>query len=61
MAGELEGQAASTANGIAAEHLPNGALENGDAKHDNGYKRLTLAEKKKLKKKQRKANRKAER
>lgn len=61
MAGEVQGPDTSTANGDSAGHLPNGNLQNGDSDHTNGEKRMTAAEKKRLKKKQRKANQKAER
>ncbi len=49
------------ANGVAEGHQVNGGLENGDLEHLNAGKKLTAAEKKKLKKKQRKANKQAER
>lgn len=49
------------ANGVAEGHQVNGGLENGDLEHVNAGKKLTAAEKKKLKKKQRKANKQAER
>ncbi len=49
----------SGANGVAEAHKTNGKLWNGDSDVGNGGKKLTPAEKKRLKKKQRKANKQA--
>ena len=41
--------------------MPNGVLENGDVGHQSSKAKLTPAEKKKLKKKQRKVNKQQQR
>jgi ribosomal protein L37AE/L43A len=61
MAAEMEGPESTPANGVAEQHLPNGTLENGDVEHHGSKTKLTAAEKKKLKKKQRKINKQQER
>ncbi len=49
------------ANGVTVGHQANGGLESEYLEHVSAGKKLTVAEKKKLKKKQRKANKQAER
>ena len=61
MAAETEGPESTPANGVAEQHLPNGTLENGDVDHHGSKAKLTAAEKKKLKKKQRKINKQQQR
>ena len=62
MAAETQGPESSTANGVPDhEHMPNGVLENGDVDHPSSKAKLTPAEKKKLKKKQRKVNKQQQR
>lgn len=49
------------ANGIADAHLANGGLDDCASAPENGSAKLSAAEKKRLKKKQRKANKQAQR
>lgn len=61
MVAEEEGAQTSTANGVADDKHMNGVVENGGSDHGNTGRKLTATEKKKLKKKQRKANKQAAR
>ena len=61
MAAETQAPDSMPANGVAEQHLANGALENGDSEHHGAKPKLTAAERKKLKKKQRKTNKQQQR
>ena len=61
MAAEPQGPESLLANGSAEAHLANGGLENSAAAPENGSAKMSAAEKKRLKKKQRKANKQAQR
>ncbi len=61
MAAEPQGPDSLQANGTADAHLPYGGLDNSASALENGSAKLSAAEKKRLKKKQRKANKQAQR
>lgn len=61
MAAEPQGPDSLQGNGTADAHLPNGGLDNSASALENGSAKLSAAEKKRLKKKQRKANKQAQR
>ena len=61
MAAEPQGADSLRTNGRADAHLANGELDNSASAPENGSAKLSAAEKKRLKKKQRKANKQAQR
>ena len=62
MAAETQGPESSSANGVPDhQYLPNGVTQNGDVDHQSSKAKLTPAEKKRLKKKQRKVNKQQQR
>ena len=61
MAAEPQGPESLLANGTAEAHLPNGGLDNSASAPESGPAKLSAAEKRRLKKKQRKANKQAQR
>ena len=61
MAAEPQAPESLAANGSADAHLANGGPDDSAAKLENGAVKSSAAEKKRLKKKQRKANKQAQR
>lgn len=61
MAAEPQKPESLLANGTAEAHLPNGGHEDSASAPENGPAKLSAAEKRRLKKKQRKANKQAQR